>query len=107
MSATVFGFAPNYYYNQQSAGLAIYVSPGQVGTKQFPGKVIQVPANATTQISADLNGNVFLGVGPFPIATVITGLVQTAGTPNTFPSGGPVSSPGILSIQDIRPQSAF
>jgi hypothetical protein len=106
MTGEVFGFAPNYYYNQQSAGLAIYVSPGQIGTTLIPGKVVSVPPNATTQISMDLNGNIFLGVGPFPIAVVISGNVQTAGTPNTFPSGGPVTSPGIVSIQDIRPLSA-
>lgn len=105
MSKEVFGFAPNYYFNQQSAGLAIYVSPGKIGETLFPGKVISVPANATTLISMDANGNIFLGIGPYSIATVKSGNVQTAGTPNTFPNGGPVTSPGILSITDTRPIS--
>lgn len=105
MTGKVFGFSPNYYFNQQSAGLAIYISPGKIGETLFPGKVVFVPANATTLISMDANGNIFLGVGPYSIATVVSGKVQTAGTPNTFPNGDPVTSPGILSITDTRPLS--
>jgi hypothetical protein len=100
LTGEVFGFSPNYYFNQQSAGLAIYVSPGQIGTTLIPGKVVSVPANKTSQISMDAGGNIFVGIGPYPIAIVVAGAVLTS-TPNTLP----VSSPGILSIQDIRPQS--
>lgn len=105
----IFGFSPNYYFNQQSAGLAIYVSPGEIDGKLFLGQVVFVPANATTNISMDVNGNIQLRFGAhlYPIATVISGNVQTAGTPNTFPNGGPVTSPGIVNIQDMRPTTPF
>jgi hypothetical protein len=98
----IFGFSPNYYFNQQSAGLAIYVSPGEINGKLFLGQVVQVPANATTYIGLTSQGQIVLGTGPslYPIAVVVAGAVLTS-TPNTLP----VSSPGILSITDQRPAS--
>ena len=100
----IFGFSPNYYFNQHSAGLAIYLSPGEINGKLFLGQVVFVPNNATTNISIDVNGNVQLIFGKllYPIATVVTGPVTTS-TPNTLP----VSSPGVISITDQRPTTPF
>lgn len=99
----VFGFAPNWYENQQSAGLNIYISPGTIGTTLYNGQVATVPANATTNISIDCEGQIHYEFGEdwYPVATVVSGQVQTSGTPNTLP----VYSNGILSITDMRPAS--
>lgn len=99
----VIGFTPNYYENQQSAGLNVYISPGTIGTTLYNGQVVTVPANATTEISINSQGQVQFGFGPglYSIAIVVSGQVQTSGTPNTLP----VYSNGILSITDVRPAS--
>jgi len=104
LAVNIFGFSPNYYFNQHSAGLAIYLSPGEINGKLFLGQVVFVPNNATTNISIDVNGNVQLMFGRllYPIATVVTGPVTTS-TPNTLP----VSSPGVISITDQRPTTPF
>src|SRR5579864_3118770 len=94
------GFSPNFYFNQQSAGLSIWVSAGTINGKLFNGQVVNVPANATINISMDSNGNIVFGLGAgLNIARVVSGQVQTSGTPNTLP----IFSPGILSITDLRP----
>lgn len=97
--ATFVGFSPNFYFNQQSAGLSIWIAAGTINGKLLNGQVVNVPANATTNISMDTNGNIVFGLGAgLNIARVVTGKVQTSGTPNTLP----IFSPGILSITDLR-----
>jgi hypothetical protein len=98
--ATFKGFSPNYYFNQQSAGLGIWVASGSINGILFNGKFVSVPANAITNISLDSNGNVVYGIGSglTSIARVVSGQVQTSGTPNT----SPVFSNGILSITYLR-----
>ena len=101
----VFGFSPNYYTDQQSAGLAIYISPGSIGTVMFSGQIVSLPANSTTNISMDSNGNFYLyfGFGFYPIATVVTGQVVTSGSTGKNAN----TSNGILSITDVRPTTPF
>ena len=112
MANVFFGFAPNFYEGQGNAGLNIYVSPGKINGVNFPGAVVTVPANATTQVWVTASGQIQTGSsvpgGSYPIATVVPGTVVVGG--NT-PAGlkGPLgqwaglsTNPGILSITDIR-----
>ena len=105
MSDNVFGFSPNYYDNQQSAGLTVYISPGEINGRLIPGQVVQVPANATTNISINSAGVVSLSFGPhlYPIATVVTGQVATSGSTGKNAN----TDNGILSISDQRPTGSF
>ena len=105
MSDNVFGFSPNYYDNQQSAGLTVYISPGEINGRLIPGQVVQVPANATTNISINSAGVVSLSFGPhlYPIATVVTGQVVTSGSTGKNAN----TDNGILSISDQRPTGSF
>lgn len=103
MSLPVFGFSPNRYHDVQNAGREIYISPGEIGRTLIPGKVVVAPASATTNISMDQNGNIYLyfGAGFYPIATVVAGQVVTSG--NTGKNA--TTSNGIISITDVRPTS--
>jgi hypothetical protein len=101
----VFGFSPNYYFDQQSQGLAIYISPGIINGVMFNGQAVFVPANATTNISINSAGVVSLSFGPhlYPIATVVTGQVVTSGSTGKNAN----TDNGILSISDQRPTGSF
>ena len=105
MSDNIFGFSPNYYDNQQSAGLAIYISPGEINGKLIAGQVVPVLANATTNISINSAGVVSFSFGLhlYPIATVVSGQVVTSGSTGKNAN----TSNGILSISDQRPPESF
>ena len=104
-AVNVFGFSPNYYFNQESAGLSIFISPGIIGSTMFNGQVVAIPANVTTNISIDKNAKVYVGLAPnlYPIARVVAGQVVTSGSTGKNAN----TSNGIISITDIRPGSSF
>jgi len=104
-SVPIFGFSPNYYFNQESAGLSVYISPGIINGIPFNGQIVNVPANQTTTVSLNQNGQAVIGSGKhlYPLATVVTGQVVTSGSTGRNAN----TSNGILSIADIRPGSRF
>ena len=61
MPDIVDGFAPNYYYNQQSAGLGIYIAAGIVNGTTYQGGFFAVPANSTTYFWVTSNGQIQSG----------------------------------------------
>lgn len=125
MSDTVLGFAPSFYYAQNTAGLGVWIASGSIDGVSYNGQLVNVPKMATTQINVDANGNIVLGPtepGLFPIAVVVAGQVVTSGnTAASTPWGGVAKltpaiqatynnatyNDGILSITDIRPTGAF
>lgn len=106
------GFAPNWLYGQNNAGLGIYVSPGIINGVMFNGKTVSVPANTTTYVWVTTVGGIQSGSsipgGASPIATVVSGQVLVGGNlPAGLLSplgrwGGLSYANGILSITDIR-----
>lgn len=91
---------------QNSAGLNVYVGPGQIMGVNVNGQVVAVPVvPAQTYIWVDDNGNVLTGAelppDVYAIALVTAGELQTSGTGPNAPNGY-VVSPGILGITDLR-----
>lgn len=123
--ATAQGFAPSYYFAQNTAGLGIWVATGTVNGVIQNGQFVVVPANATSYVFLLENSNLIVGAalppsGVFPIAVVVSGQVITSGNleTNTPWSGAqmPINaatlsnvefSNGIISITDIRPPDPF
>jgi hypothetical protein len=105
VAVNIFGFAPNYYDNQQSQGLMIYISPGIINGVVFPGQIVNVSANATTNISINANGQAVMGLAAklYPVARVIAGQVVTSGSTGKNAN----TSNGIISITDVRPTTPF
>lgn len=109
--AKVVGFTPNWLYGQQNAGLGIYIAPGAINSRLVPGGIVPVKSNTTTLIWVTFAGMIQSGaiipVGRYPIASVVSGDVIT-GTRSSNVNPIPQStSPGILSITDIRSPSPF
>lgn len=104
-NAEIIGFAPNWYFNQQSIGLSIYLSPGTFNGKGTNGQLVNVPANSTTLIWLDSNGVIQKGtvapLGTYSVATVVSGQVLVGGN---LPGGlgTLLFANGILSITDTR-----
>lgn len=102
------GFAPNFYENQHSAGLKVYVSPGTINGTSYNGQVITVAANNTNYISVDNSGNITSSTSGYAsvnqIGIVITGQIVTSGDTLTNASGALAVefSNGIVSITDTR-----
>jgi hypothetical protein len=90
---------------QNSAGLNVYVGPGQIMGTNVNGQVVALPPNAETYIWVDNEGNVLTGAelppSVYAIALVTSGQLQTSGSGLTS-AGCYITSNGILSIQDIR-----
>jgi hypothetical protein len=105
MADNIFGFSPNWLYGQQNAGLGIYIAPGEINTVLYLGGEFSVPANATTYFWVTSGGQIQSGsslpFGCYPIAKVISGNVAT-GNRSQFFSQAVDTSPGILSITDLR-----
>ena len=122
--ATAQGFAPSFYYAQNTKGLGIWVASGSINGTDYNGQLVNVPANATTFVWVTENGVIGTGAqvpsNAFPIAQVVSGQLVTSGnTLTNSPFGGAFQpnnpytrlnvefSNGILSITDIRPTGAF
>ena len=113
----VVGFTPNYYFAQQNAGLAVWISTGTINGVTYQGQLVTLPKNSTTQINISSTGSIVFGPTQdhlYPVAVVVTGPVVTSGnTVNNSPFGGKGQlsnvefSDGILSITDIRPTGTF
>lgn len=91
---------------QNTAGLNVYVGPGQYMGVNVNGQVVAVPVvPAQTYIWVDNNGNVLTGAelppDIYPVALVTAGELQTSGSGPNAPNGY-VVSPGILGITDLR-----
>lgn len=57
------GFAPNYYFGQHNKGLSIYMSPGFIDGTPFNGQIVNVPAQATTNLCITKNNQIMLNPG--------------------------------------------
>jgi hypothetical protein len=117
------GFAPSFYYAQNTAGVGIWVATGSISGIQVNGQFVSLPNQGTTLIWVTTAGQIGTGAavpsGAYAIARVVTGLVVTSGnTVNSTPWGGAaglnsnpllkasynnsISNPGVLSITDLR-----
>lgn len=103
------GFAPNWLYGQQNAGLGIYIAPGDVNGIHFNGGIFSVPNNAVTVFYVTAQGLIQSGQsvpdGAFAIAQVTSGPVITSTIAQfsqlTYPKFFN-TNPGILNITDLR-----
>lgn len=101
------GFAPNWYFGLENSGLGIWVAAGAINGTEYNGQLVLVPANATTSIGLNSQGQIVLGLGPsiYPVATIVTGQIVTSGS--TKASASFITSNGVLSITDQRPMTPF
>lgn len=103
------GFAPNWYFGQQNAGLGIYIAPGDIRGNHFNGGFFPVPPNSTTVFWVTADGKIQSGNsapdGEYVICQVVSGEVVTSSVAQFSQGSYPIyynTDPGILSIQDLR-----
>lgn len=107
---SVNGFAPNWYFGQQNAGLGIYIAPGDINGNHFNGGFFTVPPNSVTVFWVTVEGEIQSGEsapddGSYVICQVVSGLVTTSSVAQFSQGSYPIvfnTDPGILSIQDLR-----
>lgn len=119
MADTLIGFAPSFYFNQQSAGLGIWIATGTINGVQYNGQFVSIPKMATSYVSISNAGVISVGsssvepAGSYLLAQVVAGQVVTSGnTVASSPFGGTkgfkpsfgntTTNDGILSITDLR-----
>jgi hypothetical protein len=105
------GFAPNWYFGQQNAGLEIFVATGVINGVQVNGTAVPVPANSTTYVWVTAAGLIQTGLSvpssAYGIAVVVSGTVVTGGNTEAGLAGplgqwsGLTTDSGILSVTDI------
>ena len=104
------GFTANWYFGQNDAGLAIYVSPGIVNGFQVQGAVLPIPPDRNVLVWVTAGGAIQAGfayptnINVYPIAVVTSGKIITS----TIARNGFFNTDeGIQAIVDNRPSDFF